>query len=101
MIARIYRPSPSATQSGTARAKFWILEFEPAAARRVEPLMGWTSSNDMKSQVRLSFATKDEAITYADENGLIYRVEESIPAARKILSYADNFKTTRIDAWTH
>ena len=101
MIARIYRPSPSATQSGTARAKFWTLEFEPAAARRVEPLMGWTSSNDMKSQVRLKFATKDEAIVYAEENGLIYRVEESKPAARKIVSYADNFKTTRIDAWTH
>ncbi len=101
MSARIYRPSRTATQSGAARAKFWILDFEPEAARVVEPLMGWTSSGDMKSQLRLSFETKEEAIAYAERNGLSYRVEEPKPVTRKLLSYSDNFKSTRLDQWTH
>jgi ETC complex I subunit conserved region len=101
MTARIYRPSRTATQSGPARAKLWVLEFAPAAPRQIDPLMGWTSSGDMKSQVRLNFATKEEAIAYAGKNNLTYRVEESKPAPRKILSYSDNFKSTRRDQWTH
>jgi ETC complex I subunit conserved region len=101
MTARIYRPSRTATQSGFARTKLWILEFEPAEPRQIEPLMGWTSSGDMESQVRLNFATKEEAIAYAEKNGLSYRVEETKPGARQILSYSDNFKTTRLDQWTH
>jgi hypothetical protein len=101
MTARIYRPSRTATQSGNANAKHWILEFEPAAPRQIDPLMGWTSSGDMASQVRLNFATKEEAIGYAERNGLSYRLDEAKPAARKILSYADNFKSTRIGQWTH
>ncbi len=76
MTARIYRPSRTTTQSGIARAKLWVLEFEPAAPRQIDPLMGWTSSGDMTSQVRLNFATKEEAIAYAGKNGLSYRVEE-------------------------
>ncbi len=101
MSARIYRPSRTATQSGHANAKHWVLEFEPAEPRQIDPLMGWTSSGDMTSQVRLNFATKEEAVAYADKNGLSYRVEESKPGARRIQSYADNFKSTRIDLWTH
>ncbi len=101
MTARIYRPSRTATQSGLARANRWVLEFEPAAPRQIDPLMGWTSSGDMTSQVRLNFATKEEAIAYAGKNGLSYRVEDTKRAPRKILSYADNFKTTRRDQWTH
>ncbi|MGH6813665.1 MAG: ETC complex I subunit [Methylocella sp.] len=101
MTARIYRPSRTATQSGSARAKLWILEFEPAAAREIDPLMGWTSSGDMKSQVRLNFATKEEAIAYAEKNGLSYQVEDSKPAPRNIQSYSDNFKSTRRNLWTH
>jgi len=101
MTARIYRPSRTATQSGNARAKLWVLEFEPASPRQIDPLMGWTSSGDMTSQLRLNFASKEEAIAYAGKNGLSYRVEESKPAARKILSYSDNFKSTRLGQWTH
>jgi hypothetical protein len=101
MIARIYRPSRTTTQSGLARSKLWVLEFEPAAPRQIDPLMGWTSSSDMTSEVRLNFATKEEAIAYAGKNGLSYRVEESKPAPRKIQSYSDNFKTARRDQWTH
>ena len=101
MTARIYLPAKTATQSGNARTKQWILEFEPESARQIDPLMGWTSSSDMKSQVRLQFGDKDEAIAYAQKHGLAYRVEEPKSHAPKILSYSDNFRSTRLGQWTH
>ena len=101
MKVRIYRPAKTATQSGGALTKLWRLEFEPALPREVEPLMGWTSSRDMNSQVKLNFASKEEAIAYAERNGLAYEVEEHKPVARKLQAYADNFKSTRIGLWTH
>jgi hypothetical protein len=67
----------------------------------VESLMGWTSSGDMKSQVRLQFATKDEAVAYAERHGIPYQVQEGKQAPRRGLSYADNFSFTRRGAWTH
>ena len=102
MTARIYLPAPSATQSGPG-SDMWRLDFEPELPRSIEPLMGWTSSGDMRQQVRLNFATKEEAIAYAERNGLTYRVEEPRPnlAARRGVSYSDNFKTSRIGLWTH
>ena len=65
--------------------------------------MGWTSSSDMKSQIKLSFGSKEEAIAYCERNGIAYRVEEPKPATgwRRIASYADNFKTNRLGLWTH
>jgi len=63
--------------------------------------MGWTSSSDMKSQVRLKFATQAEAIAYAEKNGFSFRIEEPNPVSRKIISYSDNFKWSRRDQWTH
>ncbi len=93
MTARIYQPGRTATQSGNARTKQWVLEFEPASPREIDPLMGWTSSSDMKSQVRLQFGDKDEAIAYAKRHGLAYRVEEPAPHVPKIVSYADNFRS--------
>ena len=103
MLARIYRPAKTAMQSGRGKSLSWRLEFEPAAARTIDPLMGWTSSGDMKQQIRLRFETKEEAIAYAERNGVPYRVEEPGPnlAPRRKASYADNFKTTRIGLWTH
>ena len=61
MSVRIFKPAKTAMQSGEARTKEWVLEFEPGAPRSVDPLMGWTSSSDMRAQVRLEFETKDEA----------------------------------------
>jgi len=101
MIARIFRPSRTATQSGKARAKHWVLEYEPAAPRRIEPLMGWTSSADMKSQLRLNFATREEAVAYAEKHGLTYRIEVAVRERRKVVAYSDNFKSNRVDLWTH
>jgi hypothetical protein len=57
--------------------------------------MGWTSSSDMKSQVKLRFDSKEEAIAYAARNGVAYRVEEPKLGARKIVSYSDNFAQPR------
>jgi hypothetical protein len=63
MRARIFKPAKSAMSSGTAKTKEWVLEFVPASARSVDPLMGWTSSSDMNSQVRLRFDTLEAAGT--------------------------------------
>ncbi|MCX8253809.1 ETC complex I subunit [Beijerinckiaceae bacterium RH AL1] len=101
MSARIYKPSPSATQSGKGATKLWVLVYEPASAPQVEPLMGWTSSSDMNRQITLRFATRDEAVAYAERNGIAYRVEEEKPIERKVLAYSDNFKSTRRGMWTH
>ena len=101
MVARIYRPAKSAMQSGFANTRQWVLEFEPEAARQVEPLMGWTSSADMKSQVRLEFATKEDAVAYAERNGLPYTVSEPKVRKHQMRSYADNFKFGRLGRWTH
>jgi hypothetical protein len=101
MAARIYKPARTAMQSGPARTKEWVLEFEPEVAREIDPLMGWTSSRDMKSQVRLSFETKEEAIAYAERSGIAYRVSEPKLRAAMRKSYADNFRFGRKGSWTH
>jgi hypothetical protein len=100
MTARIYRPTRNAMQSGQARDK-WLLEYEPERARQIEPLMGWTSSTDMKSQIKLRFDSKDEAVAYAERNGIPYRVEEPKEPARKVVSYSDNFRSGRLIPWSH
>tara|TARA_R110002096_G_scaffold14582_5_gene50730 strand:+ start:48090 stop:48401 length:312 start_codon:yes stop_codon:yes gene_type:complete len=103
MSARIYQPARNAMQSGQGKTKTWILEFVPAQAREVDPLMGWTSSNDMDSQVKLTFESKDEAIAYATLRGLAYSVAEPKPRKHVIRNggYGDNFLTGRRETWTH
>jgi ETC complex I subunit-like protein len=101
MPARIYKPSKTAMQSGFANTKAWVLDFEPEAPRQVEPLMGWTSSGDMRQQLRLLFDSKEEAIAYCERRGIPYQVTENVPLKRRIMSYADNFSFKRRDAWTH
>jgi hypothetical protein len=101
MTARIYRPAKTAMQSGEARTKEWVLEHEPASPRRIDPLMGWTSSGDTRQQLRISFDTKEEAIAYAERNGIPYTLAEPKPRRQVRKSYADNFKFGRIGSWTH
>jgi hypothetical protein len=100
MTARIYHPARSAMQSGQAKDS-WVLEYEPERSREIEPLMGWTSSSDMKSQVTLRFDSKEQAVAYAERNGLAFRVEEPKSASRKIISYSDNFRYNRLAPWSH
>jgi hypothetical protein len=101
MAARIYKPTKTAMQSGTAKTKAWVLEYEPEQARVVEPLMGWTSSGDMKQQLRLAFDNKEEAIAYAKRHAIPYQVFEAKEPARRTMAYADNFAFSRRTPWTH
>jgi hypothetical protein len=101
MTARIFKPARTAMQSGSANTKAWVLEFEPKEPRSIEPLMGWTSSGDMRQQVKLSFDTKDEAIAYCEGNGIAYQVTEPKPVTRRTMSYSDNFAFNRRSPWTH
>jgi ETC complex I subunit conserved region len=100
MAARIYKPAKTAMQQGMA-ARDWILEYEPEKPFTIEPLMGWTSSTDTKSQLRMSFATKEEAVAFATRHGIAFRLEESQKTALRPKSYAENFKFGRLDLWTH
>ncbi len=78
-IARIYKPCKSAMQSGKARTKEWLLEYS-SSNRRIDDIIGWTSSSDMyASEVKLHFSTKEEAIAYAAKNGIAYDLIEPKP----------------------
>lgn len=101
MVARIFSPAKTAMQSGKGNTGFWVLQFEPNEAKMIDSLMGYTSSGDMKSQVKLTFDTKEEAVAYATKNGIAYRIEEPHPVTRKKVSYSDNFRTDRQVPWTH
>lgn len=102
MRARIYKPAKTAMQSGRAKTKKWLLEFEPESPREIEPLMGWTSSSDMRQQVRLWFATKDDALAYASRKGIDAKVVEDNPKhPPRPKSYSDNFNFKRRGQWTH
>ena len=103
MRARIYQPARTAMQSGTAKTHLWVLEYVPASAREVDPLMGWTSSTDTATQVKLRFETREDAEDYARANGLEFEV--LVPQSRKPnirpMGYGENFATNRRGAWTH
>ena len=102
MLARIFRPSKTAMQSGHANAATRVpREFEPTDARQQDPLMGWTQTSDTEGQVRLSFETKDEAVRYADQHGIAFQLIDPKPAKRIIKAYADNFAFGRKVPWTH
>jgi hypothetical protein len=101
MVARIYKPAKTAMQSGAANTREWVLDYEPEQPREIEPLMGWTSSGDMRQQVRLRFENAAEAVAYCERYGIPYRVFGASKVGRRGLSYADNFAFNRRDAWTH
>ena len=94
--ARIYKPAKTAMQSGRAKTKEWVLEFEPAAAKRPDALMGWAGSADTGGQVLLRFASQGEAIAYADRHGIAYALAEPHAARVRPKAYADNFKFDRV-----
>jgi hypothetical protein len=88
-------------QSGTAGTQEWVLQWEPSAARRQDPLMGWFGSSDTQSQVTLRFATREEAVAYAEKAGIAYDIELPPVRVHTPKIYADNFKYGRLDNWTH
>ncbi|WP_417248347.1 ETC complex I subunit [Celeribacter sp.] len=103
MRARIYQPARNAMQSGQAKTKNWVLDYAPSAARDIDPLMGWTSTTDTQTQVRLKFDSKEAAIEYAEEKGIDYIVQEPKKRAHNLRpgGYGDNFATNRRTVWTH
>ncbi len=103
MQARIYRPTRTAMSSGQAKTHEWVLEYTADSARAVDPLMGWTSSTDTQSQIRMQFATKKDAVDYARDHGIETVVQD--PKERKPMiragGYGENFATNRRGSWTH
>src|SRR3954471_5699261 len=101
MTARIFKPAKNAMQSGRAKTREWQLDYEPEQPRAVEPLMGWTSSGDMKQQLTLHFDTKEDAIAYCERKGIAYQVIEPKDSVQRQVAYADNFAFKRVEPWTH
>ena len=101
MRARIFQPPKNAMQSGRAGTHEWVIEFEPSSPRRPDPLMGWIGSADTQAQVRLSFRTREEAVGYAERQGITYDLELPPPRHIRLKAYADNFRYGRIENWTH
>jgi imidazoleglycerol phosphate synthase glutamine amidotransferase subunit HisH len=91
MRVRIYQPTKTAMQSGRAAMKAWVMEFEQNSGRFVEPIMGWTGSNDTRQQLKLRFSTKEDALTYAKKHSYEVDVEEPNQIIVRPKSYADNF----------
>jgi hypothetical protein len=90
-IAKIYQPTKTAMQSGKAKTKFWLLEFEPQEKKQVDNLMGWQGSGDTRQQLKLKFETKEEAIEYATKQKIAFEVIEPQKRAIRLQTYADNF----------
>jgi hypothetical protein len=101
MRARIFQQPKTAMQSGTAGTGEWVLDFEPQHRQHQDPLMGWNGGASTQSQVRLRFPTKDDALAYAERNGLAYDLEIAATRVHKPKAYADNFKYGRLENWTH
>jgi hypothetical protein len=101
MTARIFKPAKNAMQSGKATTREWQLDYEPEQPRAIEPLMGWTSSGDMKQQLTLRFDSKEDAVAYCEREGIAYQVIEPKHAARRQAAYADNNAFRRSEPWTH
>ncbi|OLP56858.1 NADH-ubiquinone oxidoreductase [Rhizobium rhizosphaerae] len=101
MSAKIYRPAKTAMQSGKAKTHLWILEFDQDVPRTIDPMMGYTSSADTRQQVKLTFDSAEQAVAYAERNGIDYRVIAPKDATRKAVSYSDNFRYNRLQPWTH
>ena len=88
--AKIYKPTKTAMQSGTKKFDRWVIEFitdQPG----INPLMGWESSTDTNSELKLEFSSKELAVDYAKKNKINFEIIE--PKLRKVIkkSYADNF----------
>lgn len=103
MRARIYQPARNAMQSGLGKTRLWVLEYAQSSAREIDPLMGWTASDDTETQVKLRFDSRDAALAYAASRGIEVEVVE--PQVRKANlrpgGYGENFATSRKGAWTH
>jgi hypothetical protein len=99
--ARIFQARKSAMQSGRGKAGRWVLQIASSAERTSDPLMGWTSVDDMSGQIKMTFDTRAQAVAFAKREGLTFSVEEARERKRLVKSYAENFSTDRKQPWTH
>ena len=101
MTIKIYKPAKTAMQAGLGKTKKWLAEYISEADNVKDSLMGWNSSLDTQSQIKVFFETKEHAIAWAKKNNYQFYVEE--PKIKKIKpkSYASNFKINRKEPWTH
>ncbi len=90
--ARIFQRPKNAMQSGRYRTDRWMLEFAPSEAKKPDPLTGWAGSGDTNEQVRLGFATAEDAVAYAEKAGLAFEVVPTPVRILKLQTYADNFR---------
>ncbi len=100
-IVRIYRSPKPATQSALGNTREWVLEFEPAGGREIDPLMGWVGTSDPESQVRLTFPSREEAVAYAERNALLFEVEPESNVVYRPKAYGENYIPSRLENWTH
>ncbi len=101
MTIKIYKPSKTAMQSGQGKTKQWLAEYISDVDIFKDTLMGWNSSLDTESQIKIFFETKEQAISWAKKNNYQFFVED--PKLKKIKpkSYASNFDMNRKEPWTH
>ncbi len=92
MSAHIYQMPKNAMQSGKARTRLWVLEHQPAEAKKPDPLTGWAGSGDTRQQLRLTFPSLEAAKAYAESAGIPYHVSMPTPKSLKLQAYADNFR---------
>lgn len=91
MQARIFQPAKPAPQSGRAKTRFWLVEFEPRTRKEPDRLIGWVGSDDTDQQVSLRFPTREAAVAYCEKRGIAYLVSEPHQRVVRPKAYADNF----------
>ena len=96
MQVRVFKPAKTAMQSGRAKLRDWVMEFEPQSRKEADQLMGWIGSDDTTGQIRMMFASKTEALAFAQRNGYDVIVTEPKQRKLQIKSYADNFAYKRV-----
>ncbi len=101
MTIKIYKPSKTSMQSGNAKTKLWLAEYISEAEEIKDTLMGWNSSLDTKSQIKIFFETKEQAIKWAKNNNYQFFVEDPQTRNIKPKSYSANFDMKRKEPWTH
>ena len=94
--ARIYKQANNIMQSGKIRRKPWVLDFEPADAKSLDPLMGWAGSGDMRGQLKLRFDTAEDAEAYAERAGLDAEVVAAHAPKLHLSTYAARFAYDRV-----
>lgn len=98
MKARLYKPARTAMQSGNAKTKKWLLEFESKDRKFIEPLMGWTGASDTRQQLCMFFDSTERALEFARRNGIEVEIEAASQKKIRPKAYADNFSFHRIKA---